>query len=116
MAKILRTEPTAIMSRAVEYHGFVFTQGMVARDLAGDVTAQTRDVLEQLDALLEQHGTDSTRILQAQIWLKHIGDRAALNAIWQDWLPEGEAPARACVQAEMADPRMLVEIMLVTTK
>ncbi len=116
MAKILRTEPTAIMSRAVEYHGFVFTQGMVARDLAGDVTAQTRDVLEQLDALLEEHGTDSTRILQAQIWLKHIGDRGALNAVWQDWLPEGEAPARACVQAEMADPRMLVEIMLVMTK
>ncbi len=116
MAKILRTEPTAIMSRAVEYHGFVFTQGMVARDLAGDVTAQTRDVLEQLDALLEEHGTDSTRILQAQIWLKHIDDRGALNAVWQDWLPEGEAPARACVQAEMADPRMLVEIMLVTTK
>ncbi len=116
MAKILRTEPTAIMSRAVEYHGFVYTQGMVARDLEGDVTVQTRDVLEQLDALLEQHGTDSTRILQAQIWLKHIGDRGAMNAVWQDWLPEGEAPARACVQAEMADPRMLVEIMLITTK
>ncbi len=116
MAKILRTEPTAIMSRAVEYHGFVFTQGMVARDLGGDVTAQTRDVLEQLDALLEQHGTDSTRILQAQIWLKRISDRGAMNAVWQDWLPDGEAPARACVQAEMADPRMLVEIMLVTTK
>ena len=116
MAKILRSEPNAIMSKAVEYHGFVFTQGMVARDLSVDVTRQTRDILEQLDLLLEQHGTDSTRILQAQIWLKHISDRAALNAVWQEWLPTGEAPARACVQAEMADPRMLVEIMLITTK
>ena len=116
MAKILRTEPNAIMSRAVEYHGFVFTQGMVARDLSQDVAGQTRDILEQLDALLEQHGTDSTRILQAQIWLKHIGDRGALNEVWQGWVPTGEAPARACVQAEMADPRMLVEIMLITTK
>ncbi len=116
MTRILRTEPNPIMSRAVEYHGFVFTQGMVARDLSGDVAAQTRDVLEQLDALLEQHGTDSTRLLQAQIWLKHITDRAAMNAVWQAWLPKGGAPARACVQAEMADPQMLVEIMLITTK
>lgn len=116
MAKILRTEPNAILSKAVEYHGFVFTQGMVARDLEGDVTAQTRDVLDQLDALLETHGTDSTRILQAQIWLKDIADREAFNTLWQAWLPAGEAPARACVQAVMADPRMLVEVMLITTK
>jgi enamine deaminase RidA (YjgF/YER057c/UK114 family) len=116
MAKILRTEPNEILSKAVEYHGFVFTQGMVARDLEGDITAQTKDVLDQLDTLLEIHGTDSTRILQAQIWLKDIGDRASFNALWQAWLPAGEAPARACVQAVMADPRMLVEVMLITTK
>ena len=116
MAKIIRTEPNAIMSRAVEYHGFVFTQGVVARDLDLDVDGQTRDVLAQLDALLEEHGTDSTRILQAQIWLKDINDRSAFNALWQAWVPEGGAPARACVQAVLADPRMLVEVMLVTTK
>ncbi len=116
MAKILRTEPNAVMSRAVEYHGFVFTQGMVARNLDGDITAQSRDVLEQLDALLEEHGTDNTRILQAQIWLKDIADRETFNGLWQSWLPAGEAPARACVQAILADPRMLVEVMLITTK
>ncbi len=116
MAKIIRTEPNPIMSRAVEYHGFVFTQGVVARDLDLDLDGQTRDVLAQLDALLEQHGTDSTRILQAQIWLKDINDRAAFNTLWQDWVPQGEAPTRACVQAVLADPRMLVEVMLVTTK
>ncbi len=116
MAKIIRTEANAIMSRAVEYHGFVFTQGMVARNLDLDLDGQTRDVLAQLDALLEEHGTDSTRILQAQIWLKDINDRSAFNTHWQAWLPEGEAPARACVQAVLADPRMLVEVMLVTTK
>ncbi len=116
MAKILRTEPSPILSKAVEYHGFVFTQGMVARDLDGDITAQTRDILDQLDTLLEQHGTDSTRILQAQIWLRDIADRQAFNTLWQAWLPAGEAPARACVQAVMADPKMLVEVMLITTK
>jgi enamine deaminase RidA (YjgF/YER057c/UK114 family) len=116
MAKILRTEPNPILSKAVEYHGFIFTQGMVARDLSQDVVAQTADVLAQLDALLEEHGTDSTRILQAQIWLKDIADRDAFNTLWQAWLPAGEAPARACVQAVMAHPDMLVEVMLITTK
>ena len=116
MAKIIRTEPNAIMSKVVEYHGFVFTQGMVARDLSLDVAGQTRDILEQLDSVLEEHGTDNSRLLQAQIWLKDINDRAAFNTLWQAWLPEGEAPARACVQAVLADPRMLVEVMLITTK
>ena len=116
MAKINRTEPNAIMSRAGEYHGCVFSQGVVARDLDLDFDGQARDVLAQLDALLEEHGTDSTRILQAQVWLKDIGDRSAFNSHWQAWVPAGEAPARACVQAVLADPRMLVEVMLVTTK
>ena len=116
MSKIIRTEPNPILSRVVEYHGFIFTQGVVARDLDADVTAQTVDILDQIDVLLEEHGTDKTRLLQAQIWLKEIKDREALNAVWSAWLPAGGAPARACVQAVLADPRMLVEIMLITTK
>lgn len=116
MSRIIRTEPDAIMSKAVEYHGFIFTAGLVARDPSGDFEAQLNDILAQADALLETHGTDRTRLLQAQIWLKRIGDREALNRIWSAWLPEGLAPARACVQAELASPEMLVEIMLVSTK
>ncbi|MFT9400487.1 RidA family protein [Acetobacter sp.] len=116
MSKILRTNPNPILSSVVEYHGFIFTQGVVAQNLDLDAEGQTRDILAQIDSLLEQHGTDNTRILQAQIWLKDINDRAALNKVWSEWLPENMAPARACVQAVMADPRMLVEIMLITTK
>ena len=73
-------------------------------------------MLASLDAILETHGTDNTRLLQAQIWLKDIRDRDAMNKLWTAWLPEGAAPARACVQANMADPRHLVEIMVVATK
>ena len=116
MSKIIRTEPNPILSKVVEYHGFIFTQGVVARDLDADVGAQTQDILDQIDVLLEEHGTDKTRLLQAQIWLKHIHDRDALNTVWSSWLPADGAPARACVQAVLADPRMLVEIMLITTK
>lgn len=116
MSRILRTEPSAVFSRAVEYHGFVFTQGVVARDTAADITGQTRDVLAQIDELLEAHGTDKTRLLQAQVWVKHMADRAALNAVWTAWLPAGQAPARALVAAELADPAFLVEIMVTACK
>jgi enamine deaminase RidA (YjgF/YER057c/UK114 family) len=112
MSRIARTNANPILSAAVEYHGFIYTQGVVARDLSQDITGQTKDVLAQIDELLETHGTDSTRLLQAHIWLKDIADRAAMNEVWSAWLPEGGAPARACVQAVMADPRYLVEIMV----
>ncbi len=116
MSKIIRTEPNAILARAVEYHGFVYVQGVTARDLGKDVAGQTEEVLRQIDEILEIHGTDKTRLLQAQIWLKDIRDREAMNAVWSAWLPQGGAPARACVQANMADPKILVEIMVTTCK
>jgi enamine deaminase RidA (YjgF/YER057c/UK114 family) len=112
MSRIIRTEANNILSKAVEYHGFVYLQGVVPSDPSLDITGQTKDVLAQIDALLETHGTDSTRLLQAHIWLKHITDRAALNAVWSAWLPADGAPARACVEAVLADPRYLVEIMV----
>ncbi len=116
MSRIIRTEPGSVLSKAVEYHNFVYCQGVTARDLSQDVSGQTKDCLAQIDAILETHGTDNTRLLQAQIWLKDIRDREALNVLWSAWLPEGAAPARACVQANMADPRHLVEIMVTACK
>ncbi len=112
MSRIIRTEASKIISKAVEYHGFVYSQGVVSSDKSLDITGQTKDVLAQIDALLETHGTDNTRLLQAHIWLKDIADREALNAVWSAWLPEDGAPARACVQAVLADPDYLVEIMV----
>jgi enamine deaminase RidA (YjgF/YER057c/UK114 family) len=112
MSRIIRTEATPILAKAVEYHGFIYTMGVVARDTSGDITAQTKDVLEQIDALLETHGTDHTRLLQAHIWLKNIADREAMNTVWAAWLPPGQAPARACVEAKLASPDYLVEIMI----
>lgn len=116
MSKIIRTAPNKILSKAVEFHGFVYLQGCTAADLSKDIAGQTREVLDSIDAILEEHGTDKTRLLQAQIWLKDIRDRDAMNALWSAWLPAGMAPARACVQANMADPRHLVEIMVTACK
>ena len=116
MSRIIRTEANKVLAKAVEYHGFVYLCGMTADDTSLDVAGQTRQVLANIDAALEEHGTDNTRLLQAQIWLKDIRDRDAMNAIWVAWLPEGGAPARACVEASMADPRLLVEIMVTACK
>jgi enamine deaminase RidA (YjgF/YER057c/UK114 family) len=112
MSRIIRTDANPILAKAVEYHGFVYTQGVVAADTAADVTGQTVQVLAQIDELLEIHGTDKTRLLQAHIWLKDISDRDPMNKVWSAWLPEGGAPARACVQAVLANPDYLVEIMI----
>lgn len=112
MSRIIRTDANPVLSKAVEYHGFVYTQGVVASDTSKDITAQTQDVLNQLDGLLETHGTDKTRLLQAHIWLKNMADREAMNKVWSAWLPEGGAPVRACVEAVLADPGYLVEIMI----
>ena len=116
MSKIIRTDSGAILSKAVEYHGFVYLPGITARDTSKDIKGQTADVLQQIDAMLETHGTDKTRLLQAQIWVKNIKDRGAMNEVWTPWLAPGAAPVRACVQAELASPEILVEIMVTACK
>ena len=82
MPKIIRTDPGAILSKAVEYHGFVYLQGVTAKDTSKDIKGQTADVLAQIDELLEAHGTDKTCLLQALIWVKNIRDRDAMNEVW----------------------------------
>jgi enamine deaminase RidA (YjgF/YER057c/UK114 family) len=116
MSKIIRTEPGSILSKAVEYHGFVYLPGITARDTSKDAKGQTADILAQIDHMLELHGTDKTRLLQALIWVKDIKDRAGVNELWTPWLPQGGAPVRACVQAELAAPDILVEIMVTACK
>jgi enamine deaminase RidA (YjgF/YER057c/UK114 family) len=116
LSKIIRTNPNDILSSAVEYHGFVYLAGITAKDQSKGIKEQTADVLAQIDELLETHGTDKTRLLQAIIWVKDMRDRAAMNEVWTPWLPKGGAPVRACVESNMADPRCLVEIMVTACK
>jgi len=116
MSKIVRHDAGPILSRAVDYHGFVFLAGLVANDLTKDIIGQTEEIVAQIDEELERCGTDKTRLLSAQIWVKHIRDRERMNLVWTRWLPAGGAPARACVQAEMAHPDVLVEIMVTACK
>jgi enamine deaminase RidA (YjgF/YER057c/UK114 family) len=116
MSRIERINPGKIYSDAVDYHGFVFLRGMTAKDISKDIKGQTADILAQIDAALEERGTDKTRILSAQIWLSDITLRDAMNEVWTAWVPAGQAPARACVESRLAAPNMLVEIMVIACK
>src|ERR671916_271533 len=102
MAKITRMGSNQILSNSVEYHNFVFLAGMTADDLSQDVSGQTRQVLAKIDAALEANGTDKTRLLNAQIWLKDIRDRDAMNKLWVEWLGDEGRPARRCASSAIS--------------
>jgi enamine deaminase RidA (YjgF/YER057c/UK114 family) len=89
----------------------VYLCGIVP-DPGGDVTGQTRQVLERIDQLLASSGTDKSKLLTAQIWLASMNDFAALNAVWNGWVDPRNPPVRACVQAALYRPDVLVEIMV----
>jgi enamine deaminase RidA (YjgF/YER057c/UK114 family) len=113
---IKRHDPTDLLSKAVEANGFVFLAGIVANDPTGGIHQQTKDVVDQIDGLLKKCGTDKSKIVQAQIWVPDIKLRAEMNVIWKQWTGGKDLPARACVEAKLADPRLLVEIMVTAAK
>lgn len=87
--------------------------GQVAADPSADITAQTRSVLAQIDALLAEVGSDKTQILSATIYLPDIKDFPFMNAVWDAWVPQGHTPARATVEAKLASPAYKIEIQVV---
>jgi enamine deaminase RidA (YjgF/YER057c/UK114 family) len=74
----------------------------VAEDISADARSQISQVLRQMDATLAQVGSDNTRILEVLIFLADLKDVAILNELWDDWVPQGHPPIRACVQAGLA--------------
>jgi enamine deaminase RidA (YjgF/YER057c/UK114 family) len=110
MIKRIETGPR--MSQAVVHGNTVYLAGQVATDTAADVTGQTRQVLASIDRLLAVAGTDKSRILAATIFLADIGEFAAMNAVWEGWVPARATPARATVEAQLATPAYVVEIVV----
>ncbi|OSQ46592.1 RidA family protein [Marivita geojedonensis] len=98
------------MSKIVKHNGTVYLCGQVG---AGEtVTEQTQDCLARVDALLEKAGSSREQILQAVIWVADMADFAEMNAVWDAWVPEGHAPARACGEAKLARPELKVEVIV----
>lgn len=101
------------LSQAVVHNGVAYLAGQVPEQAGLDVETQTAQVLAAIDRVLAEAGSDKSRLLSAQIFLADIADFAGMNSVWEAWLPAGEAPARATVQALLANPGFKVEIVVV---
>ncbi|MGN8250075.1 RidA family protein [Pseudomonas sp. SMV7] len=111
-----RIQPNPRLSAAVTYGNLVFLSGQVPGD-ATDAAGQTRQVLEKIDALLAEAGSDKDHLLSATIYLKDIGtDFDAMNEVWSAWLTPGQAPSRTTLQAELARPQVRVEISVIAAR
>ena len=107
---IERLDEEARLSGAVVHGGTVYLAGQIAEDTSADARGQTADILRQIDALLDKAGTDKTHLLSVQIFLADMADYPAMNQAWDAWLDPAHKPARATVQAALADPAWRVEI------
>ena len=113
---IVRRELEPLLANVVEAGDMIFTAGCIADDESLDVGGQTRQALGDLDRWLAMCGSDKSHILQVVIWLSDIRFRDAMNAVWQAWADPQNLPARACIEARMATPGCLVEIMAIAVK
>jgi enamine deaminase RidA (YjgF/YER057c/UK114 family) len=109
---IQRLHVAARYSEAAVFNGVVYLAGMVPECEATDIRSQTADVLQQIEQRLAEAGSDKTRILRTQIYLQDITDIAAMNEVWDAWVVAGSAPPRATVQAALANPAYLIEVVV----
>jgi enamine deaminase RidA (YjgF/YER057c/UK114 family) len=108
---IERIETSKRLSEAVIHGDTVYLCGQVADDLKGDIRAQTRETLANVDKMLARAGSGKSRLLTATVYLKSIDDYRAMNEIWDAWTAPGAAPARTCIGgAQLFSPDALVEI------
>lgn len=99
------------MAQAAIFNGIVFLSGQVPKAaLDQDITAQAKEVLAQIDALLAEVGSRKSRMLSCQIFLKDMADFDQWNEVWDQWVDAGHTPARTTVQAVMARPLCRVEV------
>ncbi len=101
------------LSEAVIHNGTIYLAGEVPDDTTKDVTGQTEEVLAKIEKLLEQAGSDKSKILSAQIFLPDMKDFAGMNVAWERWVVPGQTPARATIEAKLANPAYKVEIMCI---
>nr|WP_320117492.1 RidA family protein [uncultured Marinifilum sp.] len=113
---IKRTDSTPRMSRIVEHGNTIYLCGQTAKDASKDIKEQTITTLEKVEELLEKAGSDKKHILSVTIYVRDMKDFAAMNEVWDAWVVDGYQPARACVEARMARPELLVEMSVVAAK
>ena len=110
---IERSGSTERMSKVVKHNGTIYLCGQTASDSDWDIIEQTQRCLDKVDELLAQEGSTRDRILSVTIYLRDMKDFSSMNKVWDSWVADGEKPARACVEARMARPDILVELSVI---
>ena len=108
--EIQRFETGARMSQAVVAGGFVFVAGQVATSTGAPVAQQTIEILDRIERLLADAGTDKSRLVAANVWLTDSKHFADFNQVWDAWIPAGHAPTRACVASGLMRTGIDVEV------
>lgn len=104
------------LSEVAIHNGTIYLAGQIAEDTTQDIHGQTREVLGHVDRLLMESGSDKTCILSCQIYLADMKDFAGMNEVWDDWVASGHTPPRATVEARLANPAVLVEIVIIAAE
>ena len=113
----ITTGPGPRMSRCVVKGDTVYVAGLTASDdPSGGIKAQTQRILDKIDGYLATAGTNKSNLLQANIWITDMANFAEMNEVWNAWVDPENPPVRACVRADLASPKLLVEIMVTATK
>jgi|TARA_B100000809_G_scaffold247647_1_gene276905 enamine deaminase RidA (YjgF/YER057c/UK114 family) len=115
MSNIKRIKTNNRMSQIVIHNDTIYLAGQVG-NLGDSVAEQTKTCLEKVELLLNEAGSDKTRILQTTIWLADISDFANMNEVWDAWIKPGTSPARACGEAKLAKPGLKIEVTLVAAR
>ncbi len=108
--------PGPRMSRLVVRGDTVYLCGLTANDPTEDIKGQTRQILDKIDHYLAEAGTDKSKLLQANLWIKNMALFADMNSVWNAWVDPENPPARACVEAGLARPNLLIEIMVTAAR
>ncbi len=120
MKKIYTTNaPEAIgpYSQAIICGNMLFTSGQIAINPAtgnvetATIEEQTKQVMENLGAILKEAGTDYTHVVKTTCFLKNMGDFAAFNSVYGEYMTE--KPARSCVAAKQLPKDVLVEVEVI---
>ncbi len=111
---IQRINTNQRLSQVVVHGGLIYISGQVAVQNRGkSITDQTTEILGAIEKYLAETGSDKNHMLSATVWLSDMSHYDEFNKVWDVWVPQGQAPSRACVEAKLVFPDFNVEVAVV---
>ncbi len=110
MNDIVRIGVGPRLSEVVRFQNVLYLAGQVPTNTQADIKGQTAEVLAMVERLLNENGSDKSRILFCQIFLADMQMFRSMNEVWDSWVVPGHTPPRATVEAKLASPLKLIEV------